>query len=69
MIFIILDIFFFLLSIPLSQGRGGGAGFGLLIIFILNLILIPIITFFSYRILKKHELKNDDQSAPNFLQK
>ena len=68
-IFIILNIFFFLLSMPLSQGRGGGAGFELLNIFILNLILIPIIVFFSNKALKKHELKNGDQSAPNFLQK
>lgn len=68
-IFIILNIFFFLFSIPLSQGRGGGAGFDLLKIFILNLILMPIIIFFSNKALKKHELKNGDQSAPNFLQK
>ena len=56
-IFIILDIFFFLYSIPLSVGRGGGPGFELLKIFILNLILIPIIVFFSNKALKKPTLK------------
>jgi hypothetical protein len=61
-IFIILNIFFFLFSIPLSVGRGGGSGFDLLRIFFLNLILIPIIVFFSNRTLKKRKLKNDIQN-------
>ena len=57
-IFIILNIFFFLLSIPLSVGRGGYAGFELLRIFFLNLILIPIIVFFSNKALKKKRIQD-----------
>lgn len=60
--FIALDIILFIISIPLTVGRGGGAGFGLMIIFTLNLILIPIVIFFSNKALKKHELKNGDRS-------
>jgi len=54
-IFIIIVIFIVTISIP--TGRGGGVGYELVETAFLQLIILPIIIFFSHRILKKRKLK------------
>ena len=54
-----LIISIFIISIPFTVGRGGRLGYELGKTAFLQLIMLPIIVFFSYRTLKKRKLKND----------
>ena len=49
----------FFISLPLTVGRGGGVGDEFVETSFLQLIILPIIIFFSNRTLKKRKLKND----------
>lgn len=60
--FTLLIIAIFIISIPLTVGRGGGVGYDLGGKAFLQLIILPIIIFFSNRTLKKRKLKNDIQN-------
>ena len=55
--FALLIIAIFIISIPLTAGRGGGVGYELIETIFLQFIILPIIIFFSNRILKKRKLK------------
>ena len=60
--FTLLIIAIFIMSIPLTVGRGGRLGYELGETAFLQLIMLPIIVFFSHRTLKKRKLKNDIQN-------
>ena len=60
--FILLIIAILIISMPLTAGRGGGVGYELAETAFLQLIILPIIIFFSNRTLKKRKLKNDIQN-------
>lgn len=57
--FTLILIMICIVAMSIPTGRGGGPGYELVETTLLQLIILPIIVFFSNRTLKKRKLKND----------